>query len=82
VWPHAVFLIRSPVGLDSGALCGSGSPLADEVEANPSARDHYKVQGIPALILPAAKELARHEGALAKPQLQAFPSTPSVTNPP
>jgi len=44
-----------------------------EVDANPSSRDHYKVQGIPALILfRDGKELARHEGALAKPQLQAF----------
>ncbi|NQV11094.1 MAG: thioredoxin [Cyanobacteria bacterium] len=47
-----------------------------EVDANPSSRDNYKVQGIPALILfRDGKELARHEGALAKPQLQVFLDT-------
>ncbi|MCP9771454.1 thiol reductase thioredoxin [Synechococcus sp. Tobar12-5m-g] len=44
-----------------------------EVDANPSTRDAYRVQGIPALILfRGGVELARHEGALAQPQLQAF----------
>jgi thioredoxin 1 len=47
-----------------------------EVDANPSTRDAYRVQGIPALVLfRDGAELARHEGALAKPQLQAFLDT-------
>jgi thioredoxin 1 len=44
-----------------------------EVDGNPSTRDAYQVQGIPTLILFRDGELvARHEGAIAKPQLQAF----------
>ena len=44
-----------------------------EVDGNPTARDAYKVQGIPCLILfRDGVELARHEGAIARPQLQAF----------
>ena len=44
-----------------------------EVDGNPSTRDAYQVQGIPTLILfREGKEIARHEGAIAKPQLQAF----------
>ena len=44
-----------------------------EVDGNPSTRDAYEVQGIPTLILYRQGEvIARHEGAIAKPQLQAF----------
>ena len=44
-----------------------------EVDGNPSTRDAYQVQGIPTLILfRNGKLVARHEGAIAKPQLQAF----------
>lgn len=44
-----------------------------EVDGNPATRDAYKVQGIPTLIIfQNGAELARHEGAIAKPQLQAF----------
>ena len=44
-----------------------------EVDANPSTHDAYEVQGIPTLILYRGGEVvARHEGAIAKPQLQAF----------
>jgi len=44
-----------------------------EVDGNPATRDAYQVQGIPTLILfRDGQELARHEGAIAKPQLQAF----------
>ncbi|TCD59529.1 thioredoxin [Synechococcus sp. BS56D] len=44
-----------------------------EVDGNPATRDAYQVQGIPTLILFRDGEvLARHEGAIAKPQLQAF----------
>ena len=36
-------------------------------------RDAYQVQGIPTLILfRDGTEIARHEGAIARPQLQAF----------
>ena len=44
-----------------------------EVDGNPVTRDLYQVQGIPTLILfRDGQELARHEGAIAKPQLKAF----------
>ncbi len=44
-----------------------------EVDSNPITRDNFKVQGIPTLILfRNGKELNRHEGAIARPQLQAF----------
>ena len=44
-----------------------------EVDGNPITRDGFKVQGIPTLILfRNGQEIARHEGAIARPQLQAF----------
>ena len=44
-----------------------------EVDGNPATRDAYQVQGIPTLILSRdGKEIGRQEGAIAKPQLQAF----------
>jgi len=44
-----------------------------EVDGNPATRDAYQVQGIPTLILfRDGAEIARHEGAIARPQLQAF----------
>ena len=44
-----------------------------EADANPAIRDGLQIQGLPALIMfRGGKELARHEGAMAKPQLQAF----------
>ena len=44
-----------------------------DVDANPSTRDAYQVQGIPTLALFRDGQLvARYEGAIAKPQLQAF----------
>ncbi|MFS6825936.1 thioredoxin family protein [Cyanobium sp. ATX 6F1] len=44
-----------------------------ESDANPFSRDGQKVQGLPTLILyRGGVELARHEGAMAQPQLQAF----------
>ena len=40
---------------------------------NPATRDAYGVQGLPALLLfRNGAEVARHEGAMAQPQLQAF----------
>lgn len=44
-----------------------------EADANPISRDAYAIQGLPTLILLRdGNEVARHEGAMAKPQLQAF----------
>lgn len=44
-----------------------------EADPNPVSRDRLEVQGLPALILfRNGSEIARHEGAMAKPQLQAF----------
>ena len=44
-----------------------------EADPNPASRDTYRIQGLPTLILfRSGQEVARHEGAMAKPQLQAF----------
>ena len=44
-----------------------------EADPNPAIRDTYRIQGLPTLILfRNGEEIARHEGAMAKPQLQAF----------
>jgi thioredoxin 1 len=44
-----------------------------EADANPGTRDDLRIQGLPTLILfRDGVEVARHEGAMARPQLQAF----------
>ena len=44
-----------------------------EADSNPAVRDQLQIQGLPTLIVfKDGQELARHEGAMAKPQLQAF----------
>lgn len=44
-----------------------------EADGNPQSRDAYAVQGLPTLLLfRDGVEIARHEGALAQAQLQAF----------
>ena len=44
-----------------------------EADGNPVTRDQYKVTGLPLLILfRDGVELARHEGAMAKPKLMEF----------
>ena len=44
-----------------------------EAASNPTSRDALQVQGLPALVLfRNGQELARHEGAMAQPQLKAF----------
>ena len=44
-----------------------------EADSNPISRDAHRIQGLPTLILfRGDRELARHEGAMARPQLQAF----------
>ena len=44
-----------------------------EADANPVSRDAHRVQGLPTLLLfKDGVEVARHEGALAQPQLKAF----------
>lgn len=44
-----------------------------EADSNPQSRDTHRIQGLPTLIVfNAGIEIARHEGALAQPQLKAF----------
>jgi len=44
-----------------------------EADPNPTTRDGLQIQGLPTLILfRDGQEVARHEGAMAKPQLKAF----------
>ncbi len=44
-----------------------------EADDNPVSRDAYRIQGLPTLIVfRAGVEVARHEGAIAKPQLMAL----------
>ena len=44
-----------------------------EADPNPVVRDQLQIKGLPTLILfKAGVEVARWEGAMAKPQLQAF----------
>lgn len=44
-----------------------------DADDNPFCRDRYRVQGLPTLILfRSGSVLNRHEGAMAKAQLQAF----------
>ena len=61
--------------MDWAATAYAGRLLVGKLEAdpNPSTRDACKVQGLPTLLLfKAGQEVARHEGAMAKPQLQAL----------
>ena len=44
-----------------------------EADPNPTARDHMSIQGLPTLVIfNNGQEVARHEGAMAQPQLKAF----------
>jgi thioredoxin 1 len=44
-----------------------------EADPNPASRDRLAVQGLPTLVLYRdGAEVARHEGAMAKPQLKDF----------
>jgi thioredoxin 1 len=44
-----------------------------EADANPLIRDRLQIQGLPTLIIfRGGVEVARHEGAMAQPQLKAF----------
>jgi len=44
-----------------------------EADPNPTARDQMGIQGLPTLVIfKNGQEVARHEGAMAKPQLKAF----------
>jgi thioredoxin 1 len=44
-----------------------------EADPNPASRDQLGIQGLPTLILfQGGQERARHEGAMAQPQLKAF----------
>jgi thioredoxin 1 len=44
-----------------------------EADPNPAARDRMGIQGLPTLLIfKNGQEVARHEGAMAQPQLKAF----------
>jgi len=44
-----------------------------EADPNPAARDQMGIQGLPTLLIfKNGQEVARHEGAMAQPQLKAF----------
>jgi thioredoxin 1 len=44
-----------------------------EADPNPTARDQMGIQGLPTLLIfKNGVEVARHEGAMAQPQLKAF----------
>ena len=44
-----------------------------EADGNPLSRDTHRIQGLPTLIVfNGGIEVARHEGAMAQPQLKAF----------
>ncbi|MFM2174385.1 MAG: thioredoxin [Cyanobacteriota bacterium] len=44
-----------------------------EADPNPTARDQMGIQGLPTLLIfKNGEEVARHEGAMAQPQLKAF----------
>ncbi len=44
-----------------------------EADGNPNSRDAHRIQGLPTLLLfKDGQEVARHEGAMAQPQLKAF----------
>jgi thioredoxin 1 len=44
-----------------------------EADHNPASIDRLQIQGLPTLIVfRNGQEIARHEGAMAKPQLKAF----------
>ena len=61
--------------MDWAAITYAGRLAVGKLEAdpNPVSRDRLKVQGLPALVLfRDGQEVARHEGAMAQAQLQAF----------
>jgi thioredoxin 1 len=44
-----------------------------EADPNPASRDQLAIQGLPTLLIfKNGTEVARHEGAMAQPQLKAF----------
>jgi len=57
----------------AGSYAGKLTVGKLESDGNPVSRDACQIQGLPTLILfKDGVEIARHEGAMAKPQLQAF----------
>ena len=61
--------------MDWAASTYAGALAVGKLEAdpNPATRATLNIQGLPTLVLYRdGEEVARHEGALAKPQLQAF----------
>ena len=69
-----------PCRLMAPLMDWAASPYGDglkvgklEADPSPPSRDALQVQGLPALVLfRNGQELARHEGAMAQPQLKAF----------
>ena len=69
-WCHAE---KQPHGVWGGEYAGKLAVGKLEADPNPVSRDACSIQGLPTLLLfKGGVEIARHEGAMAKPQLQAF----------
>jgi len=57
----------------AGEYAGKLVVVKLEAYPNPTARDQMGIQGLPTLVIfKNGQEVARHEGAMAKPQLKAF----------
>ena len=57
----------------AGAYAGRLAVGKLEADPNPTARDQMGIQGLPTLVIfKNGQEVARHEGAMAQPQLKAF----------
>ena len=66
--------LMAPLMAWAASTYGDGLKVGKlEADPNPTSRDALQVQGLPALVLfRNGQELARHEGAMAQPQLKAF----------
>ena len=76
VWatPSGPCRLMAPLMDWAASTYGEGLKVGKlEADPNPTSRDALQVQGLPALVLfRNGQELARHEGAMAQPQLKAF----------
>ena len=72
-WCGPCRLMAPLMGWAAEAYSGKLKVTKLEADGNPLSRDGYRIQGLPTLLLfRFGKEIARHEGAMAKPQLMAF----------